>query len=492
MNLRISKSKTNKKAQTSDSPPTDNTEKPKDTNFTRVSTRDKTRSGLPQLGATRRGREGGTTSSPRSGKFESLENPNPFTQHSSVVDGPGFDGNINLSEVNFFQEAMANDRALAKVQAGSLDLGLNVALADVLDPSSNAEITAPPVRKVGDQDTRKKSTLTGLSILIPKKTSNQAIILTPRTQQKRISNFNSASPSDAQGPLKDTPVEPTATEIVNMPSASNNLADDIKNLPEVKPCKTGLDPIEEEPNLLERNEPAFAAKLNESDPQVKHQAFLDELEEESRPAPENALPTTDELQQLKFDLETSLSEVYEGIAEGIAETARERQSKEKVAKRDERKQLRPRTRLLYDVRTVAPSSYEDLAAEIRKKIKETANPTLPMPAARALNMLYCAAGGLVPIDEQMPETGVYGKKLSELANHDRYHCLKALLDAFKSYLTKTQYKAINDDLPALYSVTHASRDDKSVEFRLKAIKKIIEQHLSTFDIKVGLKISQNY
>ena len=253
---------------------------------------------------------------------------------------------------------------------------------------------------------------------------------------------------DAQDLSKEEVLKPNDEETADLICELNKLADDVETLPEL--------------NL----------------PSVTLQASLIPLEEETLPTPEDILPTLNDLNKLEADLDEARSNVYEDIAISLR---REKATK----RRDIAKQYKPSERWS-ELGTVAPPGVKKLADEIKVSIAETLNPESPMPTVRALNMLFCAAGGKIIIESDLPETGAYARVLKNLPHNKRHDYLTSLLDAFKSYLTSGQYESIRSNFGNLYSAVNVTRDSSLIEAQLFSIRRAIATCLSDLDFKVQL------
>jgi hypothetical protein len=86
--------------------------------------------------------------------------------------------------------------------------------------------------------------------------------------------------------------------------------------------------------------------------------------------------------------------------------------------------------------------------------QETAHVVQPHPARRAMNLVYCAAGGddAIKNPELCPETGAFARSLTELSDADRPTYVNDLLKKIGNYLmpqNKSYIEMLGDDVGAI-------------------------------------------
>jgi hypothetical protein len=141
------------------------------------------------------------------------------------------------------------------------------------------------------------------------------------------------------------------------------------------------------------------------------------------------------------------------------------------------KQARPKS-LMHrkGLSKVNPRTSNDLAETIKYLIK--VEPSPEVGTVRALNALYSAAGGTVPIDPNQPETRVYADKLSNVPSEQRYEYLKALFDQLEFHLPPAVKREIRSSLANLYSHTYIMGDDSFIKGDLASIRMKLEKQLA--------------
>ncbi len=268
--------------------------------------------------------------------------------------------------------------------------------------------------------------------------SNLGMILSPRERK------NSPEPTDAwKAPSDDADFQERGREFPKVPllrtdrvlnleragfGRASSLSRPLTQRRRVVPMPEAA-VLLNQPDAQQRDSNMGDQELLDVEPTVGTLPPRIEIEQSGIIDPQISIPSDSDQAQPQKDIRDDADEFVERSEEFPDEIdSGAKGSQEGVQKREQQKFLMRGKGLS----KVNPKTSSDLAETITYLIK--CEPSPEVGSVRAMNALYWAAGGRVPVDPNKPETRVYADKLIDTPNEQRYEYLKALFDQLELHL----------------------------------------------------------
>jgi hypothetical protein len=162
----------------------------------------------------------------------------------------------------------------------------------------------------------------------------------------------------------------------------------------------------------------------------------------------------------------------------------------KSKSRNNIKRLLPRSKNTADLHkfhdsNLAPASNRKLAEKINDQIARTS--FIGNAQVRVLRIFFCAAGGIIPVNPEHPETDACAKRLTNLPTDQRFDCLQQLFIELGSYMTRQSILLTTAAIGKIFANRDAGGDPEEIYSILAELRSGLQEQFRLLDGSVNLQ-----